>query len=169
MNKNAAKVCACGCGQPVRRTYVHGHNNRGKDLKGPLGPNHFTIVDAGHDTTCWIWNGRKHNRGGYGLVWKAGRSRMAHRVMYQQAGLTVPDGLQLDHLCKNKACVRPDHLEPVTGAVNVRRGRRAKLTPEIVRAIRDDTTMSGRQWAAVLGVSPSAVWHVRSNDTWRGV
>jgi hypothetical protein len=47
---------------------------------------------------------------------------MAHRVAYEQFVGTVPDGLELDHLCENKACVNPGHLEPVTRSENVRRG-----------------------------------------------
>jgi hypothetical protein len=70
---------------------------------------------------CWIWTGTI-NKGGYGQF-RVGRSAaMAHRVSYQLKIGPVPDGLQLDHLCRVRACVNPDHLEPVTPQLNSLRG-----------------------------------------------
>ncbi|MFF1336357.1 HNH endonuclease signature motif containing protein [Streptomyces sp. NPDC058290] len=48
---------------------------------------------------------------------------LAHRWAYRDSRGDIPDGLELDHLCRHPACVRPDHLDPVTHAENVRRGR----------------------------------------------
>lgn len=58
---------------------------------------------------------------------KDGSRRMvrAHRWAYEQFVCDIPDGLQIDHLCRNRRCVNPEHLEPVTGLVNTRRGWRA--------------------------------------------
>ncbi len=73
---------------------------------------------------CWEWTAHK-NFGGYGEI-KAGapsrKSLMAHRVSYELAGKSIPDGLQLDHLCSNPGCVNPQHLEPVTCRENLMRG-----------------------------------------------
>lgn len=75
---------------------------------------------------CWIWQGHI-NRQGYGLLWVGSRTTTrrlmrAHRVVYEMVRGPVARGLELDHLCRVRACVNPDHLEPVTHAENLRRG-----------------------------------------------
>jgi hypothetical protein len=71
---------------------------------------------------CWSWLGTK-NSDGYGVVRVDGRPmRGVHRVMYEAMRGEIPSGLQLDHLCRVRHCVNPDHLEPVTGRENSLRG-----------------------------------------------
>ena len=79
----------------------------------------WSKVDKSGD--CWIWTGSVTS-GGYGsLLWN-GRARQAHQVVYELLVGPIPDGLELDHLCRVRHCVNPSHLEPVTRRENVRRG-----------------------------------------------
>lgn len=72
---------------------------------------------------CWEWTACT-DRNGYGRVGWLGSVRYAHRVVYELIVGEIPDGLELDHVCRVRGCVNPDHLEPVTRAENVRRGDR---------------------------------------------
>lgn len=72
-------------------------------------------------TECWLWLGAI-KESGYAQIKLAGRSPMVHRVSYELAKGPIPAGLQLDHLCRVRNCINPDHLEAVTAAENVRRG-----------------------------------------------
>jgi hypothetical protein len=76
-----------------------------------------------HDpaTDCWNWTAYR-GPGGYGRFSVDGPMRMAHRVSYTFFVGPVPGGKQIDHLCRNRGCVNPDHLEPVTNYENVVRG-----------------------------------------------
>lgn len=86
---------------------------------------HGPVPDARPDLgRCWIWTGaRTEQRGGYGQACVPGRKvRPAHQVVYELAVGPVPDGCELDHLCRVHECVNPAHLEPVTHRENVLRG-----------------------------------------------
>jgi hypothetical protein len=70
---------------------------------------------------CWDWTGYRFN--GYGHFWWAKHTGPAHRFAFEViGGTTIPDGLTIDHLCRNRRCVNPDHMEPVTRGENARRG-----------------------------------------------
>lgn len=70
---------------------------------------------------CWLWTAGL-TQGGYGKFFVAGKTVLAHRFSYEMYVGEIPSGLQIDHLCRTRECVRPDHMEPVTLAENIRRG-----------------------------------------------
>lgn len=85
---------------------------------------------------CWIWTGGS-SRNGYGQTKFGGRNWMAHRIFYTYFVADVPDGLDLDHLCRTRSCVNPWHLEPVTRSENLLRsdsvgiyGRHRRACPQ---------------------------------------
>src|SRR2546421_371384 len=69
---------------------------------------------------CLLWQGAK-NRCGYGHLKVGAHTHLAHRFIYETYRDVIPEGLQLDHLCRRRDCVNPDHLEPVTARENTRR------------------------------------------------
>lgn len=80
--------------------------------------------DRGHVTPCWVWK-KSLNINGYGRIrvgGRWGRDHQAHRVTYELFVGPIPDDLQIDHLCRVRACCNPPHLEPVTARENGRRG-----------------------------------------------
>ena len=78
-------------------------------------------VCLGYGGECWVWLGAMAQHG-YGLY----NHRYAHIVLWEIHNGPVPDGLELDHLCRNRRCVNPRHLEPVTHRENILRGASPK-------------------------------------------
>lgn len=74
------------------------------------------------ESGCWLWmSALAGSDYPYVTLMNPKRLRRAHRVVYEMLKERIPEGLQLDHLCRVRACVNPDHLEPVTGQENRRR------------------------------------------------
>lgn len=83
----------------------------------------WSKVDDHNEEVCWPWQGGSV-RDGYGQFHLHARRKVqAHRYAYEQLIGPIPEGLTLDHLCRNRLCVNPKHLEPVTHAVNILRGQ----------------------------------------------
>jgi hypothetical protein len=135
--------CQCGCGgrTPIAKKndaskgYVRGQPVRFLPQHGARVPKPLVQRLEAHvnrtDDGCWIWTGSIRPNG-YGqiAVDVDGRRlpRQVHRVAYELFVGPIPDGLDLDHLCRNRACFNPAHLEPVTRRENARRGIKGILT-----------------------------------------
>jgi len=81
------------------------------------------------ESGCWVWNLALDHLG-YGRVMIDKKNRSAHRVSFAAFKQEIPPKMELDHKCRVRCCVNPDHLEPVTHAENVRRGKRGVLNPQ---------------------------------------
>lgn len=75
--------------------------------------------------TCWNWTACKNNTG-YGLFSINNMMILSHRFSYELHKGKIPIGLEIDHLCRNRLCCNPDHLEAVTGKENIMRGDTGK-------------------------------------------
>ncbi len=121
-------LCGCGCGEettvakcgPRRGQYnrfISGHNAR---LQGSTEERLLAKIKK-LPGGCWQWVGAIGTHG-YGRFRADGKTQQAHRVSYTVHKGPIPAGLDLDHLCRNRGCVNPDHLEPVTRRENLLRG-----------------------------------------------
>lgn len=176
---NPSGLCMCGCGEttaiaPIsdyqRRGYVRGEHVRFvRGHQSRLTTPRYLVEERGHTTPCHIWQ-RCINSDGYGTVRINGTLRHAHIVEWESANGPVPNGLQLDHLCRVRCCVKPDHMEPVTRAVNIQRGANARLTTDQVRRIRDiGDTMTRAQLAEMFGVQLTTIRCVLVGETWSNI
>jgi hypothetical protein len=168
--------CECGCGE---KTVVnrwanrhHGHAKgqprrflQGHQHRKTVAPACGYIVDA--ETGCWIWK-LGLDRAGYGKTKRGGISVHAHIALWRDRHGPVPDGLELDHLCRTPACCNPDHLEAVTPTENKRRGRATKLSAADVAAIKASGD-TNKALAARFGVDPSNISHIRRGFSWKDV
>lgn len=167
-------LCQCGCGRTTTRASKT-NARRGVRKGDPLRffPGHgsrtggrpYYAVDD--ETGCWVWQ-RSVSGEGYARITIGGKTVSAHRWYYEQRFGSIPEGYELDHTCRNRACVNPDHLEPVTGVENIRRGDRTHLTMDDARAIR---ALRGkafqRELAARFAVDQTTISRIQLRKVWR--
>ena len=162
-------LCECGCGLPApiatssskRFGHVKGQPMRfvrGHATRKP-GPD-WVEEDRGYGTPCWVWQ-RYIHPSGYGHTGK----QFAHRKFYLERFGSVPPGLELDHLCRVRACVNPDHLQAVTRRENIVRGDGPRLLTRLTAQQRYEV-MTSRESRNVLaaryGISPYYVTQLRA-------
>lgn len=111
---------------------------------------------------CWLWTASL--RDGYGRFWiTPDKAVEAHRFAYELLVGPIPPGLVIDHLCRNRACQNPAHMEPVTNRANILRGEGVTAT-----AARRDRCVNGhafdREWGGrrYCGTCAAAVRKVRN-------
>lgn len=167
--------CMCGCGNKTslsRQTdtkrgyvrgkpvsYLPGHWQRGRKKPGPE-----YIING--ETGCWEWQ-RKITHG-YAYITIDRRVFRAARYFFEKHVGPIPDGYTIDHLCRNRACVNPKHLEAVTLTENVRRKPSTKLMLDSANRIRElASCMKQDELAAMFGVSQSTISRVLSGEAWR--
>lgn len=173
-------LCHCGCGKQTRLAKITNHarfriagqpyryfHSHAQCSSGP----EYLIENRGYKTPCWVWQ-RHINHNGYGMMrdeTRTGKLRSAHKTYYERKYGAVPAGKQLDHLCRLRRCVNPDHLEPVVFPVNVARGASCTISTETILYVKSLLgLMSQMGIAKSCGISQSAVSDIKlGKKDWR--
>lgn len=160
-------LCECGCGEPTLvsphtdrwhgwmkgrpRRFLAGHNNRLRRVGSHE-------EDRGYPTPCHIWDGAL-NHAGYALR----GSKRGYKFEWEKLNGPVPEGQELDHLCRQRDCVNPAHLEMVTHQENMRRASAARAAESVtegssgIHQLRAHLSLSQTELGELLGVSGALV------------
>lgn len=137
------------------------------DILKPL----VSLPESMHD--CWIWNGKVNKRTGYGCKQFGGKTVLAHRWMYQLFNGWIPENKVVNHLCGNRRCVNPKHLEVTSQAGNCRHGKGTKLTREQAAEIK--SLLKTARWgekkliAERFGVSVGLLTSIKYGRVWADI
>jgi hypothetical protein len=164
-------LCACGCGQQVRlvdqtnlsmgrvegepNSYIHGHNAR------KSGPEFSVNPESG----CWDWLGALTGRG-YGAMT---RNKVAHRVYYERFVGPIPKDRELHHICGNKGCVNPTHLEALLRVEHAETKKTTKLSlakAQEIRLLAAKTNCTHQSLADRFGVARSNISRILRGEAW---
>lgn len=139
--------------------YVRGHAMRGRYQRTGIRASDYLIEDRGFATPCWVWQ-LTINNNGYGTCSALGRAWKAHRFAWRERHGVTPPG-PIDHLCRVRACVNPDHLQIVSPVENQERSPLVtRLSHDDVRAIRA-SDLPSPALAQIYGIDPSYAWRVK--------
>ena len=141
-------------------------NSKGQFIKG----SHYKLKRYKVDKKTGCWNWLLHTIKGYGRTRNGYKSEQAHRLFFENKYGKIPDNMTLAHLCRNRKCVNPSHLEIVTRQVNVQRA--SKLNPEKVKEIRsrwENEEYNQRELSAFYGVGPWQISRIVNLKRWNNV
>lgn len=124
------------CSVHYNRTFTHGTSEpEGLRIVGNDLARFWSKVEK--TDNCWGWKGKTVSTGGYPQFSINRRQKLAHRISYEWFVGPIPEGFEVDHLCRNIRCVNPAHLEAVTGSENLRRQQIANGRFETVCSLPD--------------------------------
>ena len=126
----------------------------------------YSVTESG----CWKWLRRTGKDGYPNVIYIDGKYVLPHRASYRYKHGGIGKGLTLDHLCRERSCVNPDHLEPCPISENSRRGSNAKLRQldaDMVRKLYPD--VSAKYLSQLLGVSLSTIYAIVAKRLWSDV
>ena len=122
------------------------------------------------DSGCWQMSGW-HDRDGYAHFHKSKRQSKAHRISYEFHNGVIPKGLTIDHLCKNKGCVNPEHLEAVTAQENASRHKAEGYKQWWASLSAKEKSMfvekSGKKASQIAAVKKLAATHCKRGHEWK--
>ena len=126
------------------------------------------VEDRGYTSPCWIYQGHIA-ADGYARTSRGGKTKYVHRIYYEKYKGTIPDGLVIDHLCRVRSCLNPEHMRVTTYAQNSRQGYSTILTEKQVLEIRQLLAEGKKQEdiAELYGITQSNISRISTKDCWK--
>ncbi len=183
--------CQCGCGQKTEvaprtrsdrgwtkgqpKPFVSRHNRKCHAVQLFVRDSSKLALlrrdyDIDPETGCWLWRGSRDGKG-YARVHIGNGHYAVHRVIYERLVGPIGEERQLDHLCRVRHCINPEHLEPVLCVENIRRGNLPVLNVESAQDIRARLASGESQasLATAYGVTQPTIHAVMHGITWKDI